>query len=93
VSRAAPTPLPTLLLTMEQAAAACQVNLHVVEEWSHRAGFPVIRESRVVRIPLEQLQQWLAAEAIATNARPAATKELVRLPIRGGRRSPSGSSA
>lgn len=58
---------PILCLTPEQAAQACQVSRDQIDIWTHRAGFPVIRDGRVVRIPLDQLREWLAAQAVGTN--------------------------
>jgi excisionase family DNA binding protein len=69
VPRQAPQPLPVLLLTPGQAAEVCQVGRDQLDEWAHRAGFPVIRDGRIVRIPLKLLEQWLADQAYATNAR------------------------
>jgi excisionase family DNA binding protein len=60
--------LPTLLLTPEQAAEVCQVSRAKLDEWTHRAGFPVIREGSIVRVPLELLKVWIAEQALATNA-------------------------
>lgn len=55
--------VPTLLLTVEQAAAACQVSRGKFDQWTRRRGFPVIRDGQVVRVPLELLKSWLEAWA------------------------------
>lgn len=52
------------------------------DQWTRREGFPVIREGKLVRIPLAALQEWLIAEALDTNTRPASVADLARLPIR-----------
>lgn len=52
-----------LLLTREQTAEACQVSLDTIDQWTHTRGFPVIRQGRLVRIPVESLNRWLAEQA------------------------------
>lgn len=81
MSRQAPHPLPVLLLTPEQAAEVCQVGRDQLYEWTRRAGFPVIRDGRIVRIPLKQLEQWLADQAAETNTRQVDAIDIARLPV------------
>lgn len=64
---------PPLLLTREQAAAVAQVSEDRIDDWSHRPGFPVIRDGQLVRIHAAELDAWLRAEALKTNARPQPT--------------------
>jgi Helix-turn-helix domain len=79
MKRQPPAPVPLLLLTPEQACDACQIGRNQLEEWMARPGFPVIRDGRVVRIPLESLKLWLAEQALhATNG--ATEVALARLP-------------
>jgi excisionase family DNA binding protein len=79
MKRQPPAPVPLLLLTPEQACDACQVGRNQLEEWMARPGFPVIRDGRVVRIPLESLKAWLAERA--RHAADAASEiALARLP-------------
>jgi hypothetical protein len=66
---------PVLLLTLDQAADACQVSRAQLDEWSFRPGFPVIREGRTVRVPLKDLEVWLSQQAMP-DLMPA------RLPLR-----------
>lgn len=63
--------LPFVCLTIDQVAAANQVSRTKVVEWTHRAGFPVIREEGTIRIPVRALLDWLDKTAFDTNARPA----------------------
>jgi hypothetical protein len=67
---------PVLLLTLDQAAEACQVSRAQLDEWSFRSGFPVIREGRMVRVPLADLEVWLSQQALPDLTMPA------RLPLR-----------
>lgn len=70
-----------LLLTPQQAAEACQVSRGKLDEWSHRTGFPVIREGGTVRIHAGLLDEWLKARALETNAPLAAEPlELLKPP-------------
>lgn len=77
---------PVLCLTPEQAAAACQVSRDQIDVWTHRPGFPVIRDGRVVRIPLDQLRTWLASESLITNGPPVGPGELTRPSLMTNRR-------
>lgn len=52
-----------VLITVEQMMALCQIGQHKAFEWTHRKGFPVIREGQLVLIPLDGLKQWLAERA------------------------------
>lgn len=80
---AVPQSLPVVLLTPKQAAEVCQVGRPVIDTWSHQPGFPVIRDGRIVRIPLDQLREWLAARAAQTNAQPAElAPRIARMPVR-----------
>jgi excisionase family DNA binding protein len=92
VKRPLPQPVPLLMLTPEQACDAMQIGRDQLEEWMHRAGFPVIRDGRVVRIPVDELRQWCAEQAALTNLRPADPVQLARLPMR-KHTSPGGSPA
>jgi excisionase family DNA binding protein len=79
MKRHPPEPVPLLLLTPEQACDACQVGRNQLEEWMAQPGFPVIRDGRVVRIPLESLKLWLAERA-SYAAEGASEVVLARLP-------------
>jgi hypothetical protein len=51
-----------LLLTRQQAAAKCQISTPLLDEWTHRPGFPVIRRgTHFVRIHARLLDEWLVA--------------------------------
>ena len=80
MKRLPPEPVPLLLLTPEQACDACQIGRNQLEEWMARPSFPVIRDGRVVRIPLESLKLWLAERAFHPTDHAAAAVALARLP-------------
>lgn len=62
-------PQEPLLLTLDQASDLCQVSRAKIDEWSHRTGFPVIREGGVVRVPLDLFKVWLEGWARGSNER------------------------
>lgn len=78
--------------TIDQTAAICQVTRDKVVEWSHREGFPVLREANTVRIPVRALIEWLDQQAFLTNQQPAKFTRPARLPLR-RTTSPGGSLA
>lgn len=73
--------VPVLCLTLEQAAEAAQVGRSTLDAWSHRAGFPVIRDGNVVRVPLDLFKLWLE-EMAQTPARVPAVLPLEVVPPR-----------
>jgi excisionase family DNA binding protein len=73
VNRRGPLDLPPVLLTPEQGAAWCQVSRSTFDEWTRRPGFPVIRERHLVLIHADELDKWLRAQSLATNAQPEPT--------------------
>lgn len=75
-------PREPFCLTVDQLAAYCQIGRHKADEWTHRAGFPVIREEGTILIPLRALLDWLDEQGLGSNERPAAHAEIARLPIR-----------
>lgn len=81
-----------ILLTREQAADVCQISLPTFDEWSRRAGFPVIRVGRTVRFPRVQLEEWLARTALATNATPSAPRLPTVMSVVSGRTRARGAS-
>lgn len=70
--------MPPVLLTPEQAAAWCQVSRSQFDKWTHRPGFPVIREGHLVLIHADELDKWLRTQALGTAA-PLPEPELVGL--------------
>ena len=69
-----------LLITREQAADLCQVSPSKIDEWTHRVGFPVIREGQTVRIPRDAMKRWLEKTAAKTNAREESI-DVSKLPL------------
>lgn len=63
---------PPILLTREQAAEWCQVSLNILDEWTYKPGFPVIRRNtgHFVRIHRAGLERWLEEWAAETNPKP-----------------------
>jgi excisionase family DNA binding protein len=64
-------------VTPEQAADYCGISRSKLDEWTHRIGFPVIREASTVRIHAALLDEWLRAQAGAFN-QPVPSPELGR---------------
>jgi hypothetical protein len=79
--REQPRPAVTpVLLTREQAADIAQVSPDRIDDWSYRAGFPVIRDAHLVRIHADEFVAWLRMEALRTNARTEPTQIVPELP-------------
>jgi excisionase family DNA binding protein len=62
-----PEPVPLLALTPTQVCEALQIGRDQFDEWSHRSGFPVIRDGKTILVPLESLKAWLVEQAASTN--------------------------
>jgi predicted DNA-binding transcriptional regulator AlpA len=55
--------LPVLLLTVQQAAAVCQVSTDQIYRWTYEPDFPVIAQPHAFRIHARLLDQWLIKRA------------------------------
>lgn len=62
--------LPLLLLTVQQAAAMCQVSTDRIYQWSHTPGFPAVMEAHQLRIHARKFDDWLAARAEQGRSQP-----------------------
>ena len=56
--------LPVLLVTVQQAAALCQVSTDQVYRWTYEPDFPVIASPHQLRIHARLLDRWLAKRAV-----------------------------
>ena len=59
-----------LLLTVDQAAALCQVSRDMVYQWTRQPGFPTVRGPHQVRIHARLFQEWLERRALEANSEP-----------------------
>jgi excisionase family DNA binding protein len=63
-------PVPLLALTRAQVCEALQIGFETFDTWSHRHGFPVIRDGKTILVPIDSLQEWLRQQAASTNGEP-----------------------
>lgn len=76
-----PAPVPLLALTPAQTCEALQIGRDTFDVWSHRPGFPVIRDGKTILVPLESLKTWLIEQASGTKEDESFARELAQLPI------------
>lgn len=62
--------LPLLLLTVQQAAAMCQVSTDRIYQWSYDPDFPVVMEAHQLRIHARKFDEWLAQRAERGRGQP-----------------------
>lgn len=62
--------VPVFCFTRTQVCEALQIGVETFDTWSHRHGFPVIRDGKTILVPIDSLQEWLRQQAASTNGEP-----------------------